>query len=156
MEKRGLISTKKTYIFSFNGFSKMKSTALKQFYLKRKNQSIFNKAGTFTIKQNEANIIKYLKKLSASRKKWQTYKVKKQYIRRHQYKKRKKRIKKYIKKTILAKKLKNYYKILNLTNRSIVREKQRKKFVNSKYNIYYFELINLKIRFLSQYIYIYK
>lgn len=145
MEK--VIKKNQKFAFSIRGFNQIKKSSLKNFIFKRKNLSLFNENGEFTIKKNEINFINFLKKLSKAKKKWKTYSFKKQYLKKFQYKKRKLRIKNYIQKNILSENAINYYKINDL----IIKSQRRIEKTKIYYNIYIFEFIYIKIRLLKQY-----
>lgn len=145
MEK--IIKKNQNFAFSIRGFNKIKKSSLKNFIFKRKNLSLFNENGEFTIKKNEINFINFLKKISKAKRKWKIYSFKKQYLKKFQYKKRKIRIKNYIQKNILSKNVINYYKIDNLINKS----QQIVKNTKSYYVVDIFEILYIKIRLLKQY-----
>jgi hypothetical protein len=143
----GLIENKR-YVFGFEGVGRVKQFSLKDLYLKKKNLSLYKENGDFAINNEDLNFIKFHRDSMKSERKWKLGFFKRQYLRKFRYKRRNSRIKNYIQKNIISKKVKNYFQVLKIF-RTGVRNIYASR---SDYILTSFELLNIKLRFLQKYI----
>lgn len=138
----------RNYIIRGAGIQKMLNLGFKDFYLKRNNLAIFNKDGKTTLSNRNINIYKYFSKFDADFKKWRIRNYKSMYIYSRSQKRRRLRIKMYTKRNVLNLKTDNYIKLNKFFNQSagLVENTQK----TETYEISFFEILLIKLRFLNK------